>query len=305
MAQRRMFSKQIIESDAFLDMPKSAQILYIHLCMAADDDGVINNVKRVMRVAGCRNRDVEVLKSAKFCLTLAKGLLVIKHWKMNNVIRSDRYKATEYQEEFGRIKLKPNNSYTICQPERIPNDIPTDIPKVVERLPQYSIGKYSIGKYSIDKDIGQRSLTEQSLVEKDADAKTDKKTKESKAKTKPISEYENSTKLFEIFWSNYPKKVGKQKCLKWFKTRKLKRELINHMVSTINIYKGSEEWKDPQFIPHPYTWLNRGGWDDELEVHNEKEDIQLTPEEEKEQTSKDQEELDKLNDMDFSDILGD
>lgn len=75
--------------------------------------------------------------------------------------------------------------------------------------------------------------------------------------------------LFDTFWSAYPRKTGKDKCLNWFKSHKPDEALVQKMVNTITKFKNSKQWSDPQYIPYPYTWLNRGGWDDELDVrHN-------------------------------------
>ena len=71
--------------------------------------------------------------------------------------------------------------------------------------------------------------------------------------------------LFDTFWSEYPRKTGKEKCLKWFNAHKPDEALVKKMVDTITKFKNSKQWSDPQYIPYPYTWLNRGGWDDELD----------------------------------------
>ena len=73
---------------------------------------------------------------------------------------------------------------------------------------------------------------------------------------------------FDTFWKSYPRKVGKEKCLNWFLTHKPNEELVNKMIKTLEEFKQSKQWSNPQYIPHPYTWLNRGGWDDELEVQD-------------------------------------
>lgn len=91
MAERRMFAKTIIDSDAFLTMPASSQNLYFHLGMRADDDGVVNNPRTIMRLVGAHEDDMNILISKKFVIVLQDSLIVIKHWKINNYIRSDRY----------------------------------------------------------------------------------------------------------------------------------------------------------------------------------------------------------------------
>ena len=99
MAERRMFAKTIVTSDAFLDMPMSARCLYFTLGMFADDDGFVNNPKSILRQIGASDDDMRVLLSKKFVLSFESGVIVIKHWRINNYLRNDRYHATTYQEE--------------------------------------------------------------------------------------------------------------------------------------------------------------------------------------------------------------
>lgn len=112
MADKRMFTKKIIDSDAFLDMPLSTQALYFHLNMRADDDGFINNPKKVARVVGASDDDLKLLVLKRFVIGFESGVIVIKHWWMHNTLKSDRYHPTDYQEELSRLGIKPNKSYT-------------------------------------------------------------------------------------------------------------------------------------------------------------------------------------------------
>jgi hypothetical protein len=114
MAERRMFAKTIIDSDAFIDMPLSTQALYFHLSMRADDDGFINNPKKIMRMIGASEDDLKVLYLKKFIIPFESGIVVIKHWKIHNYIQKDRYKPTVYSEERSRLSLKENGAYTEC-----------------------------------------------------------------------------------------------------------------------------------------------------------------------------------------------
>lgn len=114
MAERRMFAKTIIDSDAFLDMPQSTQLLYFHLSMRADDDGFINNPKNIMRMVGCKEDDLSVLITKKFIIPFESGVVVIKHWKIHNYIQKDRYHETKYKDEKSLLKLDENNAYTEC-----------------------------------------------------------------------------------------------------------------------------------------------------------------------------------------------
>ena len=116
MAERRMFTKAIIDSDNFLDMPLSTQSLYFHLSMRADDDGFVNNPKKVMRAIGSNQNDIEILLAKRYVLGFESGVIVIKHWKLHNTIRKDRYKKTVYKEEFKTLSEKENGIYTTRQP---------------------------------------------------------------------------------------------------------------------------------------------------------------------------------------------
>lgn len=141
MAERRMFAKTIIDSDAFLDMPLSAQALYFHLSMRADDDGFVNNPKKIQRMVGASDDDCKLLVIKRFILTFDSGVIVIKHWKIHNYIQKDRYKETIYLKEKASLTINGINGYTEC----IHNVSKTDT--------QVSIGKDSIGKYSKEKEI--------------------------------------------------------------------------------------------------------------------------------------------------------
>ena len=113
MAERRMFAKTIIDSDSFLDMPMSSQALYFHLSMRADDDGFLNNPKKIQRMIGATEDDLKLLIAKNFIITFESGVIVIKHWKIHNYIQKDRYKPTVYQEEKDLLTLKENGSYTL------------------------------------------------------------------------------------------------------------------------------------------------------------------------------------------------
>lgn len=138
MAERRMFAKTIIDSDAFLDMPLSAQALYFHLSMRADDDGFINNPKKIQRAIGASDDDCKLLILKKFIIAFESGVIVIKHWKIHNYIQKDRYKPTIYQEEKNELIIKENKAYTEC----IQNAYSSDT--------QVRLGKDRLGK---DRDI--------------------------------------------------------------------------------------------------------------------------------------------------------
>jgi len=112
MANKRMFSKQIVKSDAFMDMPISSQLLYFHLSMEADDDGFIGNPKQIIKMINANSDDFKILLSKRFILPFESGVIVIKHWWIHNTYRKDRYNNTKYEEEINTLQIKDNGAYT-------------------------------------------------------------------------------------------------------------------------------------------------------------------------------------------------
>ena len=109
-----MFSLKIVDSDAFLDMPQSSQLLYFHLSMRADDDGFVGNPKKITRSIGANDDDMKILLAKLFLLSFESGVVVIKHWKIHNYIQNDRYQESQYLEEKNGLITKENGSYTEC-----------------------------------------------------------------------------------------------------------------------------------------------------------------------------------------------
>lgn len=136
MPQRRLFSPDIVRSDAFLEMPPSTRELYFQLCMDADDDGFVNP-KRVVRMVNASDDDLKLLIFKRFALPFQNGVIVIKHWLIHNSIRKDRYKPTQYTEEKKTLIIKENGAYSDNSEDRQPTGN--------QRLPQ---GKLSKGKLS-------------------------------------------------------------------------------------------------------------------------------------------------------------
>lgn len=153
MAERRMFAKTIIDSDAFLDMPVTARLLYYDLAMRADDDGFVNSPKKIMRMIGASQDDLAILCARKFLIPFENGVVVIKHWRIHNYIRKDTYNETQYKEQKALLELDENDAY------RINGDAPSttrlrlvDGPSTTRGRPvddpstQVRLGKDRIGK---------------------------------------------------------------------------------------------------------------------------------------------------------------
>lgn len=144
MAERRMFSKVIIETDAFLEMPLSTQALYFHLAMHADDEGFVSSPKRILRETKASEDDFKLLIVKRFILTFDSGIVVIKHWKIHNLIQKDRFKETTYLEEKATLTLDRKNAYV----ERLETKC---IQSGNEALPQVRLGEFSEEEVSTDK----------------------------------------------------------------------------------------------------------------------------------------------------------
>ena len=151
MAERRMFAKTIIDSDAFLEMPTTSQLLYFHLSMRADDDGFVNKPKSLMRMVGCKDDDLKILFAKKFLIPFESGVVVIKHWKIHNYIRKDTYTETKYKEEKSTLELDENSAYRLAEPSplQIRDEFVTSSSTQV-RLGKDREGKERLGEGSIE-----------------------------------------------------------------------------------------------------------------------------------------------------------
>ena len=145
-----MFAKAIVLSDAFLDMPMSARCLYFTLAMLADDDGFINSPKSIMRQCGSTTDDMSILIAKRFVLTFESGVVVIKHWRIHNLIQKDRYRETKYLEEKSLLALDCNKAYT----EAVSDVYPDCIQGVSIPEPQVRLGEVSLGESRVGEDIG-------------------------------------------------------------------------------------------------------------------------------------------------------
>ncbi|HFK2851593.1 DNA replication protein [Enterococcus faecalis] len=231
-----MFAKTIIDSDAFLDMPLSTQSLYFHLSMRADDDGFINNPKKIQRMVGCGDDDLKLLMAKRFILVFDSGVIVIKHWKIHNYIRNDRYKPTLYQEEKAELAEKNSKAYTFKT-------------EVIESEKHLGIPDDNRMGYQMDTQV---RLGKDRLVK-------DKK----KNSVKPSS---TMPELFEKVWKTYPKKTNKKKAreqfLKKFKTEE-DLESFKKGYKDYLAYIKLNDWYHPQEL---FRWIRDDRYNDEYDL---------------------------------------
>ena len=236
MAERRMFAKTIIDSDAFLDMPLSTQSLYFHLSMRADDDGFINNPKKIQRMVGCGDDDLKLLMAKRFILVFDSGVIVIKHWKIHNYIRNDRYKPTLYQEEKAELAEKNSKAYTFKT-------------EVIESENHLGIPDGNCMGYQMDTQV---------RLGKDRLVKDKKKNSVEPSSTMP--------ELFEKVWKTYPKKTNKKKAreqfLKKFKTEE-DLESFKKGYKDYLAYIKLNDWYHPQEL---FRWIRDDRYNDEYDL---------------------------------------
>lgn len=170
MANKRMFSMTIVDSDAFLDMPLSTQCLYFHLNMRADDDGFIGNPKKIMRIIGSSDDDLKLLIAKRFVLTFEDGVIVIKHWRIHNCISRNRYQETQYIDQKNKLLLTDNKSYSLSHGAPLADKWRTDGAQVADSGLGLDIGiDIDLDKgLDKDKDLGKEKVKKEKYFPDDA-----------------------------------------------------------------------------------------------------------------------------------------
>lgn len=172
-----MFSLKIVDSDAFLDMPPSTQLLYFHLSMRADDDGFVGNPKKITKMIGANDDDFKILLAKRFLLSFETGVVVVKHWKIHNYIQNDRYTETQYLEEKSGLITKENGSYTECIQDGYTLETQVRLGKSKVRLGKSNIAETSSAEWDFKEalkkldDSPRRDLNIISLYWKNKDPK--------------------------------------------------------------------------------------------------------------------------------------
>ena len=241
MAERRMFTKKITDDDHFLNLSSPAQALYLHLSMNADDDGFCNQITASMFKAHASVTDLEALLKNRYIYQFDSGVIVIKHWRMANALRKDRYTPTAFKNEMAMLKVSENGAYKFPDSnDAVAERLPNGCQLVAERLPQVSIGKVSIDKNNKN----NISCNENSEIEV----------------------LDQKEMWFESFWEIYPKhqdkKKAKQKFLKLCTNEKEYKAIMDGLRNVLPVWAK----KDTKYIPMPTTWLNGERWNDEVDM---------------------------------------
>lgn len=229
-----MFSKEIVGSDAFQDMPASSQLLYFHLGMEADDDGFIGNPKKIARGIGVAEDDMKILVAKRFVIIFDSGVLVIKHHRINNNFDKYNCKRTMYIEEFKQLYIKENKAYTLDK-----------------------------NKSSLNPDCNQ---TESRL--KTVFRREEKRIDKNRIDINTLSasaDHEPKETNFDIFWEAYPKKELKSKAREIWKRKKLDSSL-EIILAFVEKASKTDRWQSG-YIKQPTTFLNGNCWEDDLESY--------------------------------------
>ena len=236
-----MFTKKITDDDHFLNLSSPAQALYLHLSMNADDDGFCNQITASMFKAHASVTDLEALLKNRYIYQFDSGVIVIKHWRMANALRKDRYTPTAFKNEMAMLKVGENGAYKFPDSnDAVAERLPNGCQLVAERLPQVSIGKVSIDKNNKN----NISCNENSEIEV----------------------LDQKEMWFESFWEIYPKhqdkKKAKQKFLKACTNEKEYKAIMDGLRNVLPVWAK----KDTKYIPMPTTWLNGERWNDEVDM---------------------------------------
>lgn len=246
MAEKRMFSKTIIDSDNFMDMPATARLLYYDLAMRADDDGFVNSPKKIIRMTGASPDDINILIHRQFIIPFDNGVVVIKHWRIHNYIRKDTYTPTLHTEEKALIECDENKAYTLRP--RLVDGSSTVRPRLVDgSLTQIRIDKNRLDKINnISSDNNKKS-----------DNKQQKKIK--------MTVIEND---FNTIWALYPRKQGKQNAFKAYEKAILsgihKQTIIDGINAYVKYLKANNV--EARYIKQGSAWFNQQCWNDDYNI---------------------------------------
>lgn len=239
MANKRMFSLYVIDSDAFLDMPLTTQALYFHLCMRADDDGFINNPKKIQRMVRATDDDMKLLIAKQFLIPFETGVLVIRHWKVHNAIRKDMYKPTMCLAEKAFVDTDDTGVYQVRN-EPVTDTVRGCIEGVTDSA-QSRDETVTLDKNRLDKDRLINN-NEQSEIA-----------------------HESVKERFEYLWDIYPNKKGKKRAFEAFQRALKKGVTIDQIRDGIEAYVRyiKASGIDMRYVKQGSTFFAQESWNDD------------------------------------------
>lgn len=256
MADRRMFSRSIVGTDSFLDMPGAVQALYFHLCLESDDDGFCGCPNKLVRVMNLSINDLQQLSAKGWIIRFPSGVVAITHWGMSNIVKADRYTPTTYQSEKAMLEGGKGEPYRLRggshqQPlSNLESDWNQNGTEMETERNQNGIEmEHSIGKGD------KEGKEEKTLLPNDGPSGHVVSERKQKKDTPGFAE----------FWSLYPRKEAKANALKAWNKLAPDDLLRTQIVKAIQLQRESQQWQEGggKYIPYPATWLNGRRWEDE------------------------------------------
>ncbi|MDN6012091.1 MAG: phage replisome organizer protein [Lactococcus lactis] len=262
MAQRRMFSKKIVETDLFMEMSPTAKILYFYLNMSADDDGFVGNPKTIKLISGATDDDLKILIAKQFIIPFESGVVVIKDWKIHNYIQKDRYNQTQYLDEKKQLLVEENGAYTKCIQDVSSLDTQVRLGKSKDRL-----GKDSIGKDSIDAsqpNAFQEKSSGEDSIDKDTNSLLSVYFETFTKLAMKNNKLREAVKIEFVKLSDSQKEqavIGAKNYYQWYKREKSDDSTGKFSVNAINFINGNKEtFDDFQVLPQLSTQPRLGGY---------------------------------------------
>ncbi|RXS52144.1 replisome organizer [Lactococcus lactis] len=275
MAQRRMFSKKIVETDLFMEMPPTAKILYFYLNMSADDDGFVGNPKTIKLISGATDDDLKILIAKQFIIPFDSGVIVIKDWKIHNYIQKDRYNQTQYLDEKKQLLVEENGTYTKCIQNVSGLDTQVRLGKSKDRSGEVRTEKEREKKLEKFQPTSNQVPTEIDIekeIDKDIEKEIDKDTNSllsvyfetfTKLAMKN-NKLREAVKIEFVKLSDSQKEqavIGAKNYYQWYKREKSDDSTGKFSVNAINFINGNKEtFDDFQVLPQLSTQPRLGGY---------------------------------------------
>lgn len=258
MAEKRMFTKSVIDTDAFMSMPATAQCLYFHLAMRADDAGFVGNPQIIRRVVGSSEEDFQILLDKRYLLQFDSGVVVIKHWWMHNVIKNDRMRRTTYVEELDSLELDDKNAYTEKKGFRDDSNL--------EPTWNHPGTKLEPSGNQDDSNLEPQYKVIENKVNECNNIPPSNEVGAAAQKGAGATLTQAQMRRFEAFWKAYPKKVEKQDAIRAWKKINPDDELTNTIIRAVEEAKVKDSrFREARYIPYPASWLNAGNWENDYD----------------------------------------
>lgn len=284
MAERRMFAKSVVQSDAFGEMPLTTQALYFHIGMEADDDGFLDNALRLVRSIGASRDDMRLLIAKGFIFDMGDGVFVIRDWKISNYLRSDRYKGTRHADKAALLCMEKGQPYRLASNPQNPFIRADDPNPSIDGIPvgiPHGRQVVSIGKDRLGKDSNNIYIPENGdgicafdapngTPNVDNSASIDEQPAPMAAlpepKRKPRKKADRAeTPDFIRFYTEYPRHEARAAAWEAWAKLDPSPELVETIIDHVKRRK-TTAWRgvEKQHIPHPSTFINQRRWTDEL-----------------------------------------